>query len=549
MLTQLNIQNFVLVENLEITFDSGMTVLTGESGAGKSILLGALGLVLGARATKRVIRTGAERCEVSAEFSIEDNEIAQSYLAQLDLLDANAPHHCLVRRVVRGDGRSQAYINTSPVNLSVLAELCSPLIEIHGQHQHQRLLDRHTQLAWLDDYGVNNTIRETVSNAFSLWHTAKKELETLQLNTQATTARSDLLQYQIGELKSLGLSEGEVGQLDASYKRLVQAKDIRLRISKIDESILERLLPETGQWNRELHEIDDDHNALVTARELLNSSEIQLLEAQNELRVYSETLEIDEQGLADLEQRLTAIHDVSRKHRVKANELETRQKELESELGTISGDQQRLNTLSQKVAGHKKMFQKHASILSSARRKHAVPFQRDVCGTLDTLNLPGVRLTLDFVDAESNTGLETVDYLVATNHPNPPGRLRDIASGGELARISLAIQVVAAQRSQLPCLILDEADIGVGGTTADVVGRMLKKLASHTQVVCITHAPQVAALANTHMKVEKSKHQDTSIEILLDTGRIDELARMLGGRKITDETKDFARTLLADAHN
>ena len=238
-----------------------------------------------------------------------------------------------------------------------------------------------------------------------------------------------------------------------------------------------------------------------------------------------------------------------RKHRVKANELETRQKELESELGTISGDQQRLNTLSQKVAGHKKMFQKHASILSSARRKHAVPFQRDVCGTLDTLNLPGVRLTLDFVDAESNTGLETVDYLVATNHPNPPGRLRDIASGGELARISLAIQVVAAQRSQLPCLILDEADIGVGGTTADVVGRMLKKLSSHTPVVCITHAPQEADLANTHMKVEKSKHQDTSIEILLDTGRIDELARMLGGRKITDVTKDFARTLLADAHN
>ena len=549
MLTQLNIHNFVLVENLEISFDSGMTVLTGESGAGKSILLGALDLVLGARSTKRVIRAGTERCEVSAEFSIEGNEIAQSYLAQLDLLDAIAPQRCLVRRVVRGDGRSQAYINTSPVNLSVLAEFCSPLIEIHGQHQHQRLLDRRTQLAWLDDYGANNTIRETVSNAFSLWRTAKAELETLQLNTQTITERSDLLQYQIGELKSLGLSEGEVEQLDASYKRLVQAKDIRLRISKIDESIRDCLLPDTGQWNRDLHEIDDDHKALVTARELLNSSEIQLLEAQNELRVYLETLEIDEQGLADLEQRLMAIHDVSRKHRVKANELETRQKELEVELGALSVNQQRLNTLSQEVVDHEKMFRKRASILSSARRKHAVPFQRDVCGTLDTLSLPGVRLTLDFVDAESDAGLETVEYLVATNHPNPPGRLRDIASGGELARISLAIQVVAAQRSQLPCLILDEADIGVGGTTADVVGRMLQKLASHTQVVCVTHAPQVAALANAHMKVEKSKHQDTSIEMLSDAGRVDELARMLGGRKITDETKDFARTLLADARN
>ena len=229
--------------------------------------------------------------------------------------------------------------------------------------------------------------------------------------------------------------------------------------------------------------------------------------------------------------------------------METRQKELEAELGAISVNQQRLSTLSQEVAEHEKMFRKRASILSSARRKHAAPFQRDVCGTLDTLSLPGVRLTLDFVDAESDTGLETVEYLVATNHPNPPGRLRDIASGGELARISLAIQVVAAQRSQLPCLILDEADIGVGGTTADVVGRMLQKLASHTQVVCVTHAPQVAALANAHMKVEKSKHQDTSIEMLSDAGRVDELARMLGGRKITDETKDFARTLLADAHN
>ena len=548
MLTQLNICNFVLVENLEIAFSPGMTVLTGESGAGKSILLGALGLVLGARSTKRDIRAGANRCEVSAEFSIDDNEAAQSYLEQLDLTDTNTPHRCIVRRVVRTDGRSQAYINTSPVNLNVLAEFCSPLIDIHGQHEHQRLLDSRTQLAWLDDYSANNEIRETVANAFSLWRTAKAELEHLQLDSQTRMERSDLLQYQVAELKSLGLNEGEVENLDTTYKRLTQAKEIRSTIEKIDQSIRDRLLPETVQWNRDLQEIRDDHSALTTARELLNSSEIQLLEAESELREYAETLEIDDQGLTELEQRLTAIHDVSRKHRVKANELVRHQRELEDELASMSIDQQQLNTLTQEVEQHETLFRQEAAKLSSARKKHAIEFERDVCSTLARLSLPGVRITLDFDEAESDTGLETVEYLIATNHPNPPGRLQDIASGGELARISLAIQVVAAERSMLPCLILDEADIGVGGTTADIVGRMLQKLASHTQVVCITHAPQVAALANVHMKVEKLKHQDTSVEKLSGNGRVDELARMLGGRTITDETRDFARTLLADTH-
>ena len=548
MLTQLNICNFVLVENLEIAFDPGMTVLTGESGAGKSILLGALGLVLGARSTKRDIRAGAGRCEISAEFSIGDNEAAQSYLEQLDLADTTTPQRCIVRRVVRTDGRSQAYINTSPVNLNVLAEFCSPLIDIHGQHEHQRLLDSRTQLAWLDDYSANNEILETVTNAFSLWRTAKADLEILQLDSQARTERSDLLHYQVAEIKSLGLNEGEVENLDTTYKRLSQAKEIRSTIEKIDQSIRDRLLPETTQWNRDLQEIKDDHAALTAARELLNSSEIQLLEAESELRGYAETLEIDEQGLTDLGQRLTAIHDVSRKHRVKTTELVRHQKALEDELDSMSVDEQQLSTLTQEVEQHEALFRQEAAKLSSTRKKHAVDFERDVCSTLARLSLPGVRLTLEFDEAESDTGLETIQYLIATNHPNPPGRLQDIASGGELARISLAIQVVAAERSMLPCLILDEADIGVGGTTADIVGRMLQKLASHTQVVCITHAPQVAALANVHMKVEKLKHQDTSVKKLSGGGRVDELARMLGGRTVTDETRDFARTLLADTH-
>ncbi|GIS69745.1 MAG: hypothetical protein CM1200mP9_05660 [Gammaproteobacteria bacterium] len=274
-----------------------------------------------------------------------------------------------------------------------------------------------------------------------------------------------------------------------------------------------------------MQEIKDKHAALTAARELLNSSEIQLLEAESELRGYAETLEIDEQGLTDLGQRLTAIHDVSRKHRVKTTELVRHQKALEDELDSMSVAQQQLSTLTQEVEQHEALFRQEAAKLSSTRKKHAVDFERDVCSTLARLSLPGVRLTLEFDEAESDTGLETIQYLIATNHPNPPGRLQDIASGGELARISLGIQVVAAERSMLPCLILDEADIGVGGTTADIVGRMLQKLASHTQVVCITHAPQVAALANVHMKVEKLKHQDTSVKKLSGGGRVDELAR------------------------
>ncbi len=545
VLRSLTIRDFALVPSLDIGFADGLTVITGESGAGKSILLGALGLVLGDRAASDAVRPGAARADICAEFDLVGHPASRRLLDQQALLDAESPGRCLVRRVVGADGRSRAFINDTPVTLQVLRSLCEDLIDIHGQHEHQRLTEPAVQLALLDDFSVDPALRRNVRESFRAWKQAEQEAAALESRITLGEDRARLLSYQLEELDALGLAEGELEAVESEHRRLSQAQDLRATVARSLEALEDDL--SLGRVLRELGSLDDDHPRLQSAVEVLRSADDLLGDAVRDLRGYDESLDLDPERLAALEERLASIHEVARKHRVAPEQLGAHAGALREELDGMSTDRSALDSLRAAAAGHEADFRERAARLSKQRRKGAKAFARAVSRCINTLGINGGALEVRFEDTLSETGLESAAFHVTTNPKYPSGPLNRIASGGERARIGLAIQVVAAEKSAMPCLVLDEADVGVGGTTADVVGRLLRALADHTQVICVTHAPQVAALGHNHLRVRKNEHQDTLIDPLAPDTRVEELARMLAGADITDKSRDYARTLLSEA--
>jgi len=547
VLKALTVRDFALVPALDISFAQGLTVITGESGAGKSILLGALGLVLGDRAASDAVRPGAERADITAEFDLGDHPTALQQLEQQDLTDPDQPGRCLVRRVIGADGRSRAYVNGTPTTLQTLRGLCEGLVDIHGQDENTRLGRRDVQLELLDDYGVDTALRRSCRDAYRAWKRAEQEAAQLAQTLDARKDRADLLTYQLEELDQLALAPGEYEAIESEHRRLSQAQTLRETAARVTEALAED--PAVGRAVRMLDGLDDDHPRLEAARETLKSAEQLIADALRDLRAYDDSLELDPEHLDDLDARLTAIHDLARKHRVAPTALGEHVAALRSELDALSTDRSALEALTEAADGHRTAYRRHAANLGKARRAAAGEFAEAVSQCMNTLGIRGGALTLVFTDAESESGLETVEFHVTTNPKYPAGPLTRIASGGERARISLAIQVVAAARSALPCLVLDEADVGVGGTTADVVGRLLRALAAHTQVICVTHAPQVAALGHHHLRVRKDEQQDTRIEQLGEDRRVEELARMLAGADVTEKSRDYARTLLHEAQH
>ena len=543
MLRQLTVRDFALVESLDLAFAPGLTVITGESGAGKSILLHALELVLGARATSSAIRPGAQTCEVTAEFDVASHPSAREYLDEHALADGAEPGRCLVRRVAAA-GRSRAFINGTPVNLAALQSLCNPLVEVHGQHAHRSLLDHSAQLSLLDDYGASPDLVAAVRDTFRAWRTRCAELEAATRRTHDAEQRRELLRYQVRELRDLGLAEGEVEALEVQHKRSARAGQIRATVGAHSNALEDGLIGRLARISSDLEDIDDTHPALAASRERMRAAQVEAEEALAEMRDYFDAVPDDAHALTELEQRLDAIHDIARKHRVNAVDLARHTTSLEAELATLTADEDRLHALREAEGEAAAAYREVAERLSEARTAAAGGFARDVADVLAELRLEDASLTVAFSPAENERGLETAEYLVATNPRYPAAPLGTIASGGELARISLAIEVVAARRSALPCLILDEADVGLGGTMADVLGRMLRRLARSTQVICVTHAPQVAALGDSHLLVEKTPEQDTVISPLAPEERVEELSRMLAGRRITSRTRAYARTLL-----
>ncbi|TDJ29204.1 MAG: DNA repair protein RecN [Gammaproteobacteria bacterium] len=545
MLKQLTVTDFALVSFLDVDLTSGLTVITGESGAGKSIVLGALGLVIGERANTEVIRHGAQRAVVSAEFELDEKTDAYAYLMELALADEDQPGRCLVRRVVSRDGRSRAFINGTPVTRQVLRTFTEGLIDIHGQHENQRLASKDVQLALLDDYGVIDADLQSLRASYRAWRDDLAAAERLRGLLASREDRASLLNYQLEELATLALAEGEFERIEKEHKRLSQAHDLRETVA-VSLTSLEDMDP-LRRTVRALEGIDDDQVQLVAAEEFLTSALSLIDDAMRDLRGYDDTLEVDPEHLTTIDARLALVHELSRKHQVMPADLASHYAKLQDELNTISMDRTEFDTLLESAQRHEAAYKKCAMVVSKQRHSAANGFSAAVSRCIKTLGIEGGELSLKFSPDESERGLESVEFRIVTNPNYPSASLSKIASGGERARISLAIQVVAAQKTALPCLVLDEADVGVGGTAADVVGRLLRALAEHTQVICVTHAPQVAALGDQHLRVHKDAEQDTHIEPLAEDTRIDELARMLAGADVTEESRDYARTLLKEA--
>ncbi len=543
MLKQLTLQNFVLVTSLDIDFNAGLTTITGESGAGKSILLNALGMLLGERARTEVIRPGADKADVCAEFDLSDLPAVQAQLAEAEL-EGDSPHQALVRRVISSQGRSRAFVNGIPVTSAFLKSLGEQLVDIHGQHEHLRLANRATQLTLLDDYAGLAKSANQVGELYQKWQTQKQAIEILEARLASAADRQDLLSYQLQELEEFDLKADEFDALEQDHKRLSRAHSTLASLqSAMDQ--LEELDP-LRHSARVVQAIEDNHPDLVSAQSTLASALGLLDDASRDLRHYQDKVVVDPQTMALLETRLNTAQDLARKHRVEPGRLHHHTAALRADLDALDADGSSLESMREKAVELESAFKKQAKVLSGKRRKAAPKFGKAVSQFMQSLGISKGQFELAFEDTVGERGLERVEFMVTTNPNFPSGPLTQIASGGEQTRIGLSIQIVAAQNSALPCLILDEADVGVGGTTADTVGRILRDLGSHTQVICITHAPQVAALGDSHYRVSKDG-DNTQIQALSDDHRIEELARMLAGADITDETREYARSLRSGA--
>ncbi len=551
MLKHLLIKNFALVESLELDLSEGMSVLTGETGAGKSILLGALGLALGDRADSAVVRHGAERAEVSASFDCAALPRPLAWLAEREL---EADDEVIIRRTVGADGRSRGYINGQPMPVQALRELGEQLVDIHGQHAHQSLLRKEVQRELLDAYGGLGKEATAVADSFQRWRELQKELERLTRAAANRDARLELLRYQVDELESLALGEGELAELDEEHARLANAGRLMegaQRAAQVlyegDEGAVADLLQRTLA---ELQELAATDPKLSAAAELVEGAAIQAAEAASELRHYQDHIELDPQRLTEVEERLGLIHELSRKHQRPAGELPALLLELSDELESLQQAGERLDGLEAEITAARADYDQRAAKLSQARAKAANELAERVGANMQELGMGGGRLVIELKPLEEPGahGLEAVELQVSANPGQPPRPLAKVASGGELSRISLAIAVITAGQEGIPTLIFDEVDVGVGGGVAEMVGRQLRSLAASRQVLCVTHQPQVASQGHHHYRIQKQSDGEqtrTGVEPLDKDGRVEEIARMLGGVEITDQSRAHAWEMLA----
>ena len=554
MLTQLRIRDFAIVEALELELAAGMTAVTGETGAGKSILVDAIGLLLGDRADSGVIRHGADRADLSAAFDLERLPAARAWLAERDL---DRDRECHLRRVVAaGNGRSRNYINGVPQPAQALRELGELLVDIHGQHEHQSLLRREAQRQLLDDYAGHQALAATVAEQCRTWMRLRQELRQLQQAGSDRDARLDILRHHLRELAALNLAEGEVAELESEQRRLAHASQLletgQQLLNGLTESDETAIADRLNLSLRELDGLIRLDARLTPVSELLNAALIQLQEASSELRGYVEALDLDPAHLARVEQRLTAAHHLARKHRLAAEELPGLRTRFEAELDTLEHSETRLESLQQAVQDALTGYRASAGQLGEQRMAAAQDLGERISRALAGLGMPGGRfaIALERLDKPTPGGLETVEFQVSANPGQPLRPLSKVVSGGELSRISLAIQVITAHAARIPTLIFDEVDTGIGGGVAEVVGKQLRELGGARQVLCVTHLPQVAAQAHQQFKVEKQtdgERTHTQVLTLDASERVTEIARMLGGLELTANTLAHAREMVAKA--
>lgn len=555
MLTSLQIRDFAIVDKIDVEFDPGMTVLTGETGAGKSILVDAVGLVLGERGGSQLVRSGAKRAEFSAEFEVSGLPMVRDWLEEhaLDQEDA-----CLLRRVIAADGRSRAFINGNAVTMQQMKSLGELLLDIHGQHFHQSLGRRPVQRDLLDYFGDLLDKRREAEVAYDQWQSLKERLETLQGADADRASRLDLLEFQLQELHALDLQKDELQELQVERQRLKNSGALAegiaaalARLSEDEASNVNDLLAEASRSVTSLVEFDSE---LEPVCELLESATIQAAEAADSLRRYGETIDMDPARRDWVEERLDAMQSVARKHRVTAEDLGALTDRLRDEHDELSHAEERGKELEEQAGAACGAYRRIAKSLSSARKKAAKSFSAAVTEAMAGLGMPGGVFTVNVSqladDDARRWGIDDIEFLISANPGQPPMPLSRVASGGELSRMSLAIQVIASDGSAIPTMVFDEVDSGVGGRVAEMVGRRLQELGANRQVLCVTHLPQVASLANQHFRISKVSDgaaTRTGITRLQKDERISELARMLGGVDITQKTIEHAAEMLAGA--
>jgi DNA repair protein RecN (Recombination protein N) len=554
LLNHLLIRNLAVVDEVEVEPGAGLTVLTGETGAGKSILIDALSLALGKRADSEAVRTGADRAEVSASFDVAPDSPAAAWLKQHDL---DSDEGCVMRRVVTAEGRSRGYINGNTAPMQTLRELGELLVDICGQQAHQSLAKPDTQRQLLDQHGNLATQVQKVREAHHRWQRLRIEYQELNAARADQNARLDLLSFQVQELEVLDAQAAELEQLDRAHRRAANAhklgsgtsEALQILYENSDNTSANDLLGRARSQLEELAQIDP---SLAGTAKLLSEAEIQISEAADSLRQYLSAESDSDLDLNALEARLGALHDMARKHRIKPAELPQLTERLRQELDRIENADDTLEQLQEQVKDAETTLNQLCGKLSKARAKTAKALQQQVTENIRQLGMPdgGFSIALHSLDQPGPAGAERVEYLVAINPGINPGALNKVASGGELSRISLAIQVAASSRGQTPTLIFDEVDAGVGGGTADIVGSRLRELAGSSQVLCVTHLPQVASKGHGHFRVSKlsdGKITRTRVAALTEDERVEELARMLGGQEITSRTRDHAREMLEAA--
>jgi DNA repair protein RecN (Recombination protein N) len=556
MLNQLSLRDFAVVSRADVAFGPGMTVLSGETGAGKSLIVDALLWLTGARADAGIVRHGAERAELTAEFSLGADEPGASWLRENELDDGGA---CTLRRVIRADGGSRAWINGRPATLAQLSELGGLLVEIHGQHEHQALLERGHQLELLDAFGRNAVARVEVAAQARRWQALDRELSAVD-TAGAADDRLDYLQHQWAELERESLDPTDIEALEHAHRRQSAAASL---LAGYDTALLrlssdEGLSPVHGlrQAAAELARLLDSEPRLANVLELIESAGIQLDEAAGAVERLRDELDLDPSKLQHLENRLARLHDLARKHRLPMSALAMRRDAIAEELELLRGaGARRLRIMAERNEAATR-WRELAMELGKARHSAAHALATAVCALMAELGMAGgvfaVQLQPNEDDKPSTLGTERCEFLVSANPGQPPRPLRKIASGGELARISLAIEVALLGLDSVPTMVFDEVDAGIGGAVAEVVGQKLRTLGAERQVFCVTHLPQVAAQGHRHYKVSKAiegQQTHSVVSELDDKARIEELARMLGGVEIAKETRANARQMLAKAQS
>ncbi len=552
MLKHLQIRDFAIIEELELEFEAGLTALTGETGAGKSILLDALGLVLGDRADSTAVRNGARRAEITAEFDLTQQNAVAAWLAEQELDDGAL---CQLRRVVASEGRSRGFVNGTPVPLATLRDLGEQLVDIHGQHEHQSLRHGQAQRRLLDAYGSHEDELDTVRNHYEAWRHSRERLQRLGGSADDRQQRLELVHYQLAELEALDLEVGEIEQLEAEQRRLANAG----RLLETCERGLALLHDEEGsvqarlvQVANSLGEVATFDTAIESAAELTENARIQIEEAASTLRSAAERVELDPGRHEWVEQRLSAIHELARKHRTEPEQLLAVQGELQTERDELEQADADAAGLEEALAAAQAAWRSAAEELTRARQTAASALGEAVTAAMQTLGMEGGRFAVEVQTSEAATpsasGADRVELRVAANPGQTPAPLHKVASGGELSRISLAIQLITSASAGIPTQIFDEVDAGIGGSTAAMVGAKLRALGAQRQVLCVTHLPQVAACGHHHLQVSKEACGDsvtTRLEELTGDTRVEEIARMLGGQRITDKSRQHAREMLA----